>query len=402
VGCRQHVPVWHERTAKWVKDGKLVLLGITQEQHADRCRLFAQWRGLTWPILHDPINLMGSTGVPILVAIDEHGIVRQVEPTLEKFEKEFIDKKFADDAPPLQEKSAKPDIDLLRRRAKATPAAGTWRRLGDALALWGGAACINEALDAYGRALKLEPKHGPTHFRFGVCCRRRFESKDRQSGDFQAAVDAWGKALALDPNQYIWRRRIQQYGPRLDKPYAFYDWVEQAVKDIKKRGDKSVPLTVPPQGAELAKPVRRIEEQTTKVKEPDPEGKIHRDNKGLIGAEVTVVPARVLPGKSARVHVSFRPDDKRKAHWNNESGPLQLWIDVPEGWEISKRSLTAGPADKPESREERKLEFEAKAPPGASGRVVLKAYALYYVCEDVGGKCLFLRRDLKVAIEVGK
>jgi len=88
------VPVWHERTAKWVKDGKLVLLGITQEQHADRCRLFAQWRGLTWPILHDPINLMGSTGVPILVAIDEHGIVRQVEPTLEKFEKEFIDKKI--------------------------------------------------------------------------------------------------------------------------------------------------------------------------------------------------------------------------------------------------------------------------------------------------------------------
>jgi hypothetical protein len=27
-------------------------------------------------------------------AIDEHGIVRQVEPTLEKFEKEFIDKKI--------------------------------------------------------------------------------------------------------------------------------------------------------------------------------------------------------------------------------------------------------------------------------------------------------------------
>ena len=61
------MPVWHEGTAKWVKEGKLVLLGVTQEQHADRCRLLAQWKGFGWPILHDPINVLEATGVPIQI-----------------------------------------------------------------------------------------------------------------------------------------------------------------------------------------------------------------------------------------------------------------------------------------------------------------------------------------------
>ena len=80
MGCRQHVPVWHEATREWVKQGRLVLLGVTQEQHADRCRLFAQWKRFDWPILHDPINLLEAPAVPIVVAIDEHGIVRAIRP----------------------------------------------------------------------------------------------------------------------------------------------------------------------------------------------------------------------------------------------------------------------------------------------------------------------------------
>ncbi|HVL13287.1 MAG TPA: hypothetical protein VM529_12035 [Gemmata sp.] len=58
-------------------DGKLVVLGVTQEQHSERCRLFAQWKGFDWPILHDPINVLGSSAVPIVLALDEHGIVRE-------------------------------------------------------------------------------------------------------------------------------------------------------------------------------------------------------------------------------------------------------------------------------------------------------------------------------------
>ena len=37
--------------------GGLVLLGIAQEQQAGPCRLFAQWKRLNFPIVHDPINV---------------------------------------------------------------------------------------------------------------------------------------------------------------------------------------------------------------------------------------------------------------------------------------------------------------------------------------------------------
>ena len=242
------MPVWHEGTAKWVKEGKLVLLGVTQEQHADRCRLLAQWKGFGWPILHDPINVLEATGVPILVAVDEHGIVRSTRAALATFQAEFLDKTFADDAkdergeritPALKPGASRPDWDLLQRRARQEANPAAWRALGDALALWGGDGRLEEALDAYGRAAKLDPKDGPALFRLGVCYRRRYETTLRRPGDFQAAIDTWGRALDLDPNQYIWRRRIQQYGPRLDKPYAFYDWIEAAEKDLHARGQKA-------------------------------------------------------------------------------------------------------------------------------------------------------------------
>ena len=123
------MPVWHEATREWVKQGRLVLLGVTQEQHADRCRLFAQWKRLDWPILHDPINLLEAPAVPIVVAIDEHGIVRAVRPRPETFAAEFLDKTFADDAQPGAPPSAgPPDVASLaaRRRRIPTPAPGGW------------------------------------------------------------------------------------------------------------------------------------------------------------------------------------------------------------------------------------------------------------------------------------
>ena len=202
-----------------VKDGKIVLLGITQEQHPDRCRLLAQWKGFGWPILHDPINIMGSSAVPILVAIDEYGIVRDTKPRLARFEADFLNKTFADDAvavepgwqtPQLPAGHDRPDFDALRKAAEREPTAAAWRTLGDALTLWGGDNQINAAIDAYTRALKFAPNDGPTKYRLGVCYRRRYESAWRQSGDFQEAIDRWGGALERDPNQYIWRRRIQQ------------------------------------------------------------------------------------------------------------------------------------------------------------------------------------------------
>jgi tetratricopeptide (TPR) repeat protein len=397
------VPVWHEATREWVKQGRLVLLGVTQEQHADRCGLFAQWKRFDWPILHDPINLLEAPAVPIVVAIDEHGIVRAIRPRPETFEAEFLDKTFDDDAQPGAPRSAgPPDPASLRRKAESNPTAGAWRAVGDALAIWGGAERSDQAIDAYARALTLDPSDKNALFRLGVAHRMRHESPRRRPGDFQAAIDAWGRALALDPNRYIWRRRIEQYGPRLAKPYAFYDWVAQARAEISRRGETPVPLTVEPYGSELAGPVRDVLAGASVPSELDPEGKIHRDLQRLIEAEVVVVPRRVRPGQGARVHITFRPSADHKARWNNESTPLRVWIAGAEGWTISPRLLEAPQGDRPETVEERRLDFEVKAPSTAEGKARLAAYALYNTCEEEGGLCLFLRQDLTVEVEVAR
>ena len=73
-----------------------------------------------------------------------------------------------------------------------------------------------DAIDAYSHAVKLNPSDKNALFRLGVADRIRHESARRRPGDFQAAIDAWGRALWLDPNQYIWRRRIEQYGIACD------------------------------------------------------------------------------------------------------------------------------------------------------------------------------------------
>ena len=388
-----------------------MLLGIAQEQHPDRCRLLAQWKGFAWPILHDPINVLGSSAVPLFVAVDEHGIVRDTKPRLETLERDFLSKSFANDAkedelrwltPTFAPGETNPDFASLRHRAENEGRSVAWRDLGDALVLWGGEKQLNAAIDAYTRAAKLDPNEAATLFRLGVCYRRRYDSLLRQPGDFQVAVDYWGRALQSNPNQYIWRRRIQQYGPRLDKPYAFYDWVAQAEKEIAARGDKPVLLAVRPGGAEIAHPMKIFPAQPVESRSPDPQGKVRRDEQGLIRAETTIVPSRPRQTQAVRIHLVLRPEVKLKAHWNNEAEPLRLWIDAPEGWRVTEHLLVSPSVKQAVTEEERALDFEATVPMGAEGKVRLRAYALYNVCDDASGQCQFLRLDIPIEVPIEK
>ena len=70
------MPGWHEATKDLQNDGKLQMVGIIQEQHPDRARLFMQWKQMGWPILVDSYNLLGVPYVPITLAVDEHGVIR--------------------------------------------------------------------------------------------------------------------------------------------------------------------------------------------------------------------------------------------------------------------------------------------------------------------------------------
>ena len=403
------MPVWHKATQKWVADGKLVVLGITQEQHSDRCRLFSQWQQFDWPILWDPINSLESAAVPIVVAIDEHGIVRSARPRPETFEQEFLNVTFRDDsAPPIEDTAVaesrrpqKPDLSALREFAEQLKTARSYRDWADACVLWGGTSRIDTAIKGYKQSQQLDAADANTLFRLGVAYRLRHDSDQRHAADFQTAVENWELALAKNPNQYIWRRRIQQYGPRLDKPYSFYDWVGQARREVNSRGETPVSLAVDPYGAELAHPTRTFTAEPPRAVSPDPDGKIQRDEDLLIQSEVTLVPSHVHPGGSTCVHISLFPNAELKAHWNNEADPLVVWGDVPEGCQVSQQFHTiAGPGNQPTSTEVRHIDFEVQVSATASGTVKLPVYVLYFVCEDENGTCLYLRQDIDVKLQI--
>lgn len=72
------MPVWHDVTRKLRDEGRIQLVGVIQEQHPDRCKLFMQWKQMDWPVLVDPLNLLEVGVVPLALLVDENGIVREV------------------------------------------------------------------------------------------------------------------------------------------------------------------------------------------------------------------------------------------------------------------------------------------------------------------------------------
>jgi tetratricopeptide (TPR) repeat protein len=417
------VPVWHELTKEARESGKLVLLGVIQEQHSERCRLYTQWQEFDWTIAHDPINRFRARAVPYFVAIDEAGIVvgsslraDELDSFLSRPTPATIPKPGK--SPRVEFSQASPSKAELLAKAISSKSFADWLAYAEHLILWEDSSSLDEAVRAYREAIRLSPESGHAHFGLGVALRMRHEaaqlaelksgetrSKKPLLADFQAAVDAWDKALELDPNQYIYRRRIQQYGPRLSKPYPFYDWVPQAIQEISERGQTPIKLVVEPSGAEFATPSKSVTQSSETVEEPDPRDRITQDTQRLIEIETVAVPGTILPGQAIRLHVQMQPT--QIAHWNNESDPVEVWLDVPSGFTASAQHvvlLKHAEIQTAESSELRRAEIELKTPESlestaATGNSIkLDGYALYYVCEESGGQCLYLRQDFTVEI----
>ena len=86
-----------------------------------------------------------------------------------------------------------------------------------------GSGDLIDTTNAYTQVLRVKPDDGDALFRLGVCHRMRYESERGLPTDFQRAVDLWSQAVSIDPNQYIWRRRIQQYGPRAPQELSTWE-----------------------------------------------------------------------------------------------------------------------------------------------------------------------------------
>ncbi len=458
--------MWQEKVKPFVESGSLTVIGVVQEQHRDRARLYTQWRGLDWPIFVDSLNLLDLSVVPVFVAIDASGIVRLQRVRRQNIVKDFIEADFAaTPTPDSHNPAAEPDPARLHKRAEELQTPEAWRDYGDACFLANqrikrassadpsrgqsesrpsrepartverGDTC--DPVDAYERAVKLDPTDGRAQFRLGVALRSRYESRRRRPGDAQTAVERWGLALATDPNQYIWRRRIQQYGPRLDKPYDFYSWVEEARTEITARGDTPVALSTEPTGAEMAAPAGRTDQPSRGQSGPRPSREpaqtsdpsrgrngipiyrepartstrskacgpasdsVQRDTHRFITIEPVVTPARVRPGHRVRVRVLLQVNRSTRPYWNNEAEDLRVCLELPSGLSLGEGELTHPNPSEAETREDRAVEFELAVDEAVkTGPVPVPAYALYYVCENKGGKCRYLRRDFTVTVEV--
>ncbi|MCP5113979.1 MAG: hypothetical protein GY953_24360, partial [bacterium] len=72
------------------------------------------------------------------------------------------------------------------------------------------------------------------------------------------------------------------------------------------------------------------------------------------------------------------------------------------GWQTNGNYFTVPNPPEPVSTETRRLEFELTPPAeAAAGSVPVSAYALYYVCEDRNGVCLYRRQDIELAVKLG-
>jgi len=231
-----------------------------------------------------------------------------------------------------------------------------------------------------------------------VARRLRYDSGARRPQDFQAAVDHWAHALSIDPNQYIWRRRIQQYGPRMDKPYPFYSWIDEARRDLLARGEEPVPLLAELTPSERAEPLRGFAGAGDAGTEPDPEGKVHADD-GLVSVETAVAFDTSRKEPVASVHVTFRPNPERRAHWNNEVAPMVVWFgtgETPSSWQLGTRWVEEPGPESATSTEARRFTIDVRLDEVPEG--LLEGYALFHACEDVGGECVYLREDFRVPL----
>lgn len=402
-------------TAPYIESGDLVVIGLVQEQHPQRAMLYAQWRRIDWPILWDPFNTTRAAAVPNAYLIDEHGVLQGKQlnaPTLKAFMSAVYQAPaqaaaISADAERLaaeDDHRVDADDDQITRLSDLT-----WRRFKNKNDL---SVLVNRQTQWTHR----EDAEAIDWFRLGVALRMRYDSNEREPGDFQAAIDAWANALKSEPNQYIWRRRIQQYGPMTDKPYPFYDWVETAQHEVMQRGQTPVEIPEPLTQAELATRRSRFALDSEPV-DPDPQGLIARDDDAVITITSAVARDTRRPG-SARVLLELRPalsevqseggfgggSGGGGAHWNNEAEPLMIWIDggaVPTGWKVESPLLVHVNAQEASSTEPRGIDFGLTYPADAVGAHRLTGYALYNICQEGDlGRCLYLRQDFEVNIEL--
>ena len=176
-----------------------------------------------------------------------------------------------------------------------------------------------------------------------------------------------------------------------------------ARQELRDRGETPQPLSAELEGSEVAGQTKRFEiaDASQTGAEPDAKAALPRDARHLLRVEPVVAPSPFAAGQSARVYLRFVPDARRKVKWDDEAGPLRVWLQALAGFTLSNRLLTAGAEADGAPGATRSLELEIQAagetPPGAHR---LTGYAVYWVCDGPTAECTLLRQDFVVEIEL--
>ena len=148
------MPVWHE-TIKKLAPANLVVLGVVQEQHAERTRLYKQWKQYDFPIAQDSVTKLGAAVVPIFIGIDEYGIVRNTKLRPDGLE-DFLAQSFAAPDEPAPKLEANINFEMLAADDASLEHLSQW---GDQEMLFrtSGAESYDRAISAYHSALEIDP-----------------------------------------------------------------------------------------------------------------------------------------------------------------------------------------------------------------------------------------------------
>lgn len=370
--------MWHAKAKPFVESGEMAILGVVQEQHAERAQLYKQWKQYDFSIAQDASTQLNLAAVPIPILIDEHGVVRKLRARPGDLDK-FIKQDFsAPSETAAASQSGGSEVAKLVMQANQILSSQTEPD-------------VDKAIATFEQAVASEDKNGKALFGLGVAYRMRFD-KSGNIDDFAKAAANWQAALAVNPNQYIWRRRIEQYGPRLTKPYPFYDWVETAQKEIVARGEEPVALKAKLTGTEVASPRQAANSAKDKPENPDPEAKILKDEK-FLAVTATTVPAVTKSKKQMRVHLHCSIEG---AKWNDEAPGMQVWIDDSSDGAPESRLLEYSVGNqKPGSTRTVDFEFQladAKQPAKVRG------FVLFHCCDD-SDVCFYYRKDFELPVQ---
>lgn len=246
-----HFAPWHAESAtlleNWIgttknlrKKKKLAVIGVMHEQDRELAALFVKWKGPNIPILHDPLDISQGERLPTVLAIDENGFVRAINPKIDTIEKGFIKKKYKPGkfelrAPVLE--AADPKV--LKRRAAESRLSSMQRELADAYMFGGTSAEIEEGMRTYSQLLQSDGKDAYAFFRLGVGFLMRSIGDAKQDGDVKQAIESLRNAVKLKPKNEVFKARLAEFDKDAKRPKGdvdFNGWVEKARKETGKRG----------------------------------------------------------------------------------------------------------------------------------------------------------------------